>query len=114
MNRVSSVAGLDTGGANSGPINASGGTVAIGGSNTATLTAGGEPHSHAFTGTLPGTPVPEPPAAAVFGAGLTFPSAMRAQRLVQNGTPARFRLVRMVCRVCTRLTVGNPVSRCVS
>jgi hypothetical protein len=31
-----------------------------------------------------------------------------------NGTPARFRLVRMVCNVCTRLTVGNPVSRWVN
>jgi hypothetical protein len=34
--------------------------------------------------------------------------------LHQNGTPARFRLVRIVCKVCTRLTVANPVSRCVS
>ncbi len=31
-----------------------------------------------------------------------------------NGTPARWRLVRMVCKVCTRLTVGEPVSRWVS
>ncbi len=31
-----------------------------------------------------------------------------------NGTPARSRLVRMVCRVCTRLTVGSPVRRWVN
>ena len=27
-----------------------------------------------------------------------------------NGTPARQRLVRIVCSVCTRLTAGEPVS----
>ncbi len=85
----------------------------------ANFTGGGELHSYAFTGTLPASPVPVPPAALVFGAGLTPPGALRARRrdqdsVGQNGTPARLRLVRMVCSVCTRLTVGNPVSRCVS
>ena len=31
-----------------------------------------------------------------------------------SGTPARLRLVRMVCKVCTRLTVGRPVRRWVN
>jgi choice-of-anchor A domain-containing protein len=78
----------------------------------ANFTGGGELHSYAFTGTLPGSPLPEPPSAMIFGAGLTLLSAMR--RKGQNGTPARLRLVRMVCSVCTRLTVGSPVSRCVN
>ena len=80
----------------------------------------GELHSYAYTGTLPSTAVPEPPAETMFGAGLMALATLRKRPrrpglertvAIQNGTPARFRLVRMVCNVCTRLTVANPVSR---
>ena len=52
-------------------------------------------------------PTPEPGRRATVGLAL-------AGLDLQSGTPARLRLVRMVCSVCTRVTVGEPVKRWVS